>query len=227
MLFDATTEQYCVKAAHDAGLSVSTEELQQAANEFRARRGLSSARHTAEWLARQQLSVLDFEQMLESDLLFGKLKQHLASQRTVPHFNADPPRFARVHLAEVVVGSEGLARELLHQVHEEDAAFDHLARKHSIAPSRDQGGDIGIFIRAAMVAKVADAVFQTPEGSIAGPLLSSMGHVLYHVRKFHPAELDDATRLLIGREVFDAWLRERLVDVKIDLSFLEKADGPD
>jgi len=43
LLFDAENEEYCAKAAHDAGLSVSTEELQHAANEFRARRGLSSA----------------------------------------------------------------------------------------------------------------------------------------------------------------------------------------
>src|SRR5262245_14073864 len=57
------------QAARQAGLDVGDEDLQQAADRFRKRHGLSSAELTHRWLGEQGWSVADFEASLEHDLL--------------------------------------------------------------------------------------------------------------------------------------------------------------
>jgi hypothetical protein len=80
LLRQAAIEQFLVDQARQAGLTVSTEELQQAADAFRQCNRLNSAEQTNAWLAQQRLSVLDLETTLERDLLIAKLKDHLASE---------------------------------------------------------------------------------------------------------------------------------------------------
>lgn len=217
LLNEALAEQLCVSAARDAGLVVTDDELQQAANDFRHRRGLTSADQTSAWLDRQRLSVADFETVLENDLLIQKFQAHLADREVSAHFETHRDRYARVHLRELVVGSEGLARELLQQVTEDGADFADLARRHSLAPSRDQGGDLGVVCRATLPTTLADTVFATREGDTTRPILSDAGYRIFRVEAFLSAEHDGPTRQLIGRAVFDAWLREQLANLHIDL----------
>lgn len=226
MLTEAFAENTCLCAARDVGLAVSDSELQRAANDFRHRRGLTSADQTREWLVRQQLSVLDLEETMERELLIEKFKDHLAAQGAAARFDTLRDRYARVRLRELVVASEGLARELLHRLHEEGADFADLARQHSLAPSREQGGDSGVLLRAELPAPVAEAIFATSPGDTVGPILASGGYHLYHVEQFLPTERDARTQAFIRQELFDAWLRERLAEVKLDLDWLKGHDGP-
>jgi parvulin-like peptidyl-prolyl isomerase len=124
-----------------------------------------------------------------------------------------------------VVASEGLARELLQQEQEEGADFADLARRHSLAPSRDQGGDLGVVCRAALPTAVAGVAFAAKEGEVAGPLLAEGGYHLYRIEQHLPAELDGPTAALVRQEVFAAWLRQRLAGVPWKLDWLEGPDG--
>src|SRR5258708_7417324 len=76
----ALPAQVVQQEARQAGLSVSTDELQASADAFRRRAGLLSAADTNAWLARQGLSMDDLEADLEDRLLATKLKQHPAAQ---------------------------------------------------------------------------------------------------------------------------------------------------
>src|SRR5258708_185867 len=86
-----------------AGLSAADHELQAAAADFRRRNGLASLAETPAWLARQGLSMDDFEARLEQDLLAAKLRQHLTAAAVDGAFAAHPVGFERLRLAEVVV----------------------------------------------------------------------------------------------------------------------------
>jgi predicted double-glycine peptidase len=85
-------------AAHEAGLSVSDGELQQAADHFRQSHGLTSAERTRQWLAREGLTVDEFEAGLERDLLLAKFSGDrrfvIAQGQLCPHPAAGrpPPR---------------------------------------------------------------------------------------------------------------------------------------
>src|SRR5205823_12043695 len=113
---EALAAQLVQDEAHQAGLSVSEEELQTAADGCRRRHGLTAAADTRDWLAARGLSVDDFEASLEQELLAAKLWQHLTAPEVSRHFTDHQADFERLRLALVLVPREHLARELASQV---------------------------------------------------------------------------------------------------------------
>jgi hypothetical protein len=64
-------------AARAEGMDVSDEELQRAADRFRATRDLHRAEDTTRWLAANGLTVNALEHHLEEEILIRKFKNHL------------------------------------------------------------------------------------------------------------------------------------------------------
>lgn len=222
LLREGSLDNLVARRAADAGLTVTDAELQVAADAFRRRHGLASAADTHAWLSRQHLTVTDFERSLEADLLAEKLKDHVTRGRIDEHFAANRDRHARARLRQIVAASEGTARELLAQVNDEGADFADLARQHSLdGPSRQAGGAVGVVSRRALPAAIAEPVFAARPGSIVGPLPTPQEFCLFLVEELLPPELDDETQAVIRHELFDAWLKDRLRDVRIDLSWLQ------
>src|SRR5262249_29928598 len=119
LLREAAAEQFLLREVRAAGLTVFDAELQKAADRFRYRHGLTSAEQTRQWLAREGLTADDFEAGLERELLVEKLKHHLTEPRVGDQFAANRSRYARTQLRQLVVASEGIARELLAQFTDE------------------------------------------------------------------------------------------------------------
>jgi parvulin-like peptidyl-prolyl isomerase len=220
LLREAVVERFLLECASQTGLTVSPEELQQAANAFRRQHGLTSAEQAHTWLAGQHLSTLDFEDALERDLLIEKLKDHLTRDRIAAHFAANQAGYGRARLRLLLVAREDLARELLTQFHE-GRDFAELARAHSAHPSRDHGGQVGWMMRHQLPGVTADPVFAAREGEVVGPLPTPQGFQLFLVEALLPAELDANLTNLIRQELFDAWLQERLAGCKLELPLLE------
>ncbi len=175
------------------------------------------------WLAAQALTLDDFEAGLENALLVERFKDHLAREQAAGHFEANRDRYAQARLRHIVVASEGAARELLALLRDEGADFAELAREHSLHPSRSAGGDLGLVPRAALAPALAEAVFAARAGDVVGPFPTEMGFQLVAVEALVPGTFDEPTAAAIRKELFDAWLAERLRDARIDLSCLEGA----
>ncbi len=219
LLREALAEKVILQAAHQAGLSVSRDELQQAANRFRTRHGLTSVDQMQKWLLEQGLTALDFEDSLRQELLLGKFRDHLVQGRLNDQFTAHRDRYARARLRQLIVPSEGAARELLSQMRDEGRDFVELARSHSLDPaSRATGGDLGIVARWQLLPAVAGAVFAASPGSVVGPLAIPQGFALLLVEELLPAQLDEAATAHLRRELFDSWLHERLSNIRFDLA---------
>jgi parvulin-like peptidyl-prolyl isomerase len=201
---------------------VTDADLQQAADRFRHRHGLAGAEQTRQWLAAQGLSVDDFEAVLERDLLVGRFKEHLTQPGVAEHFAAHRERYAQARLRQIVAASEGEARELLAQLTDEGRDFAELAREHSRhGPSRLVGGSLGVVPRHALPAAAAEAVFAARAGAVVGPVATDQGWHLFQVEALAEPLLDDATAAVIRQELFNAWLKEQLQRVRLDLSWLE------
>jgi peptidyl-prolyl cis-trans isomerase C len=224
LLREAVAEEACVTAAREANLAVTEADLQCAADAFRRRHGLATADSVHAWLTHQALTKADFEAALERDLLVERFKDRLAAEQSAAHLDAHRDRFARAKLRQLVVASDGLAHELLHQARDDGADFADLARRHSLARSREQGGDLGVVCRATLAEQVATAVFAA-DGEFAGPLLAEGGYHLYQVRERLPAELDEPTAAIVRQELFTDWLRQRLASVSLRLDWLEGPNG--
>ncbi|MCE5244269.1 MAG: hypothetical protein ABFD98_09170 [Syntrophobacteraceae bacterium] len=76
-LREAILRRVTSEAARKSGITVSDEELQDAADVFRIGRGLHKSEDMKEWLCSKGLSLDDLEQFLETSLLVAKFKDAL------------------------------------------------------------------------------------------------------------------------------------------------------
>ena len=203
-------------------IEVSDEELQSAADEFRAAHELYDVASTDAWLAARRLTFEDWEAFIEGNALRQKLCDTITADKIEQHFAVNKLAFDAAELSRLVVSDEDIARELRAQIIEEGADFHSLARTYSIdAATRLAGGYAGKVKRADMEAAVESSVFGARPGNVVGPFKLEDGWHLIKVELLHRANLDDALRETIKAEVFAQWLEERLRKATIKIPLLE------
>ena len=203
-------------------IEVSDQELQSAADEFRATHDLFDVASTAAWLAARRLTFEDWEAFIEGIVLRQKLCDAITADKIEQHFAVNKLAFDAAELSRLVVPHEDIAKELLTQIIEEGADFHSMARAYSIdAATRLAGGYAGKVTRTAMEAAVESAVFGAQPGNVVGPFKLEDGWHLIKIELLHRADLDDALRKTIKAEVFAEWFEERLRKARIKIPLLE------
>jgi len=198
--------------ARRAGLSVTAEELQAAADDFRRRLGLDSAEATHAWLASRGLSVDDFEAGLEDGLLAARLKQHLTGPRVEEHFSAHRAGLEQLRVSVVFAGRDDLARELLSQVRDEGRDLADVAREHGLPADRRR------LVFEELGGSLASALAAAAPGELVGPVETPEGFALVAVEERRPAEPGPATRQRIQDKLFVTWLTARLAEATFETS---------
>ena len=221
LLQEAVEEQFLVQQATQAGLAVSPQELQRAADFVRRRQGLASAEQMHAWLTRQQMSVVDFEDALERDLLIDKLKDHLFKDRILAHFEQHRSQYDRLRLRQLTVPREDLARELFSQVQDEGRDFADLVQEHRTETANNGSASVAVLMRRQFLPAVAAALPPTV-GEVGGPVATPHGFALVRVEEVQPAQPDAPTMAVIRQELFEAWLRQQLEHQSIRYPLLDE-----
>lgn len=76
-LSDVVKRKVAVREARERGISISEEELQDAADTFRQAQGLQRSEDAQEWLSERGLDLEEFEEIIEENLLISRLKDQL------------------------------------------------------------------------------------------------------------------------------------------------------
>lgn len=85
----------------------------------------------------------------------------------------------QVRASHILVSSLQAASKIAYELgHGKD--FSELAKKHSLCPSREQGGDLGFFEKGQMVKEFEDTAFSMNVGDISKPVKTEFG---YHIIK--------------------------------------------
>jgi parvulin-like peptidyl-prolyl isomerase len=222
VLLDAFVENYLVNRARRAGLSVNDKELQQAADNFRLKNGMASTEQTNQWFNREAITSDDFASGLERDLLVEKLRRAVSDPRVQEVFDANTARFARVKLKRILVATEAEAREIIDAVTNGRATFADMAHQRSLdLVTKAVGGDAGIVRRVDLAGNLGDAVFGAETGKLVGPVQAGQGFLVFEVEQFLPADLDEAIKTGLRKEIFDNWLRNELSRAPIQFPLLE------
>jgi len=219
---DAIDDAIIRQEAERRSVVVSDEELQLAADQFRQAHELYGVETTNAWIAAKNLTFEDWESVIESNLLWHKLCEVITAGRIEQHFAENKLAFDAAEISRLVVADEDVARELRAQITEEGADFHSLARTYSIdSDTRLAGGYAGEQRRTDMEATVEAAVFGGQSGKIVGPFKLDDGWHLIKIEALHPAELDDALRQTIKKQLFVEWLAERRRNAQIKAPLLE------
>ena len=216
MIDQIVKRQIIEDAVTEAGIKVEDEELQQAADQFRLMNKLDTAKDTHQWLETNQLSVNDFEKIVEFGVMSGKLMQHLFAAKVEPYFYANQLNYASAVIYEIVLDDPDLAMELFYSIQEKEVTFYEVARQYiTDVELQRKGGYLGKVTRQDLRPEVSAAVFAARPPQLLKPVMTAKGvHVIF-VEEIIKPELDEMLRLEILSEFLDDWLTEKREQLKI------------
>lgn len=136
---------------------------------------------------RQLLENSRIEETL-SRLAYGDIvvdKEEVADYYRRHHEEFDRPEQVRVR--QITLDSEAEGQRVLGQLRQ-GLDFSEAARRYSISPDADQGGDLDFFGRGQMPDAFDAVVFELPVGRISDLVVSDYGYHLFLVEERRPAQ---------------------------------------
>jgi parvulin-like peptidyl-prolyl isomerase len=120
-------------------------------------------------------------------------KKDLATKYTTPE---------KVHAYQILVKTKPEAESLRRLLKTDTAlVWDSVARKSSLAPDKDRGGDMGLFARGVQPKPVEDAAYNLKVGDISRPVATKDGFVILKVTEKQPRSVrkyDDVRSQLVA-----------------------------
>lgn len=225
LLAEAARDLIIQNAIRDRGLTVSDDELQAAADDFRRDQKLERAVDTHNWLKDRGWSVERLELHLERKLLHEKLLNDVATEDAVRLYFAEHRRaYDQAAISHLVVSDQAVAEELLSQIDEDDADFESLVRQHSTDTTTNQnGGRLGLSNRLSMSPLIESHVFSASEGQVVGPFETKNGFHLILVERLISGQLDENVSEAIRQDVFESWLDGQIAAANVEWTILQES----
>ena len=208
-----------ITAAEEAGIKVEVEELQKAADFLRLTNDMTSANDTWKWLEKNSLSIDDFEDIVYTSVVIGKLSKHLFSDQIEPFFFENQLNYAGVVMYEVVFNDEDLAIELFYAVKEGEMSFYDVAHQYiQDVELRRKGGYLGILNRRDLKPEISAAVFGAKPPQVIKPITTSKGVHLIFVEEIIQPELNDKLRQQIVSDLLLSWIKKQVNQTEINMN---------
>jgi peptidylprolyl isomerase len=212
LLEQIVRDKLTVRAAKKQGVSVSDDEIQERADQFRRVRGLHRAADTNQYLDSLRVSLDEFESFITESLYQEKMIERVCNDKAVEaYFKLNSPKFDSIEVSHIVLDTEGKAKEMISILEEDPESFAEMAREHSIADTREKGGVIGKVLRGSLKTDVEAKVFNASVGDLLGPFPSADRSIyeIFMVNEKHPATLDEETSAEVRRLLREEWLSAR------------------
>ena len=203
------------------GLAVSDEDIQAESDNLRRVLGLHSAKETMDFLESVGLSLDGFEDYLRDSLLRQKVLESVCSEKAIKDtFDLHSPKFESVEVSQIIVDTEGKAREVIAILEDDPGEFAAMAKAFSLDPeTAERGGHIGAVSRGSLHGEVEAKVFNSSPGDVLGPFEDEEGmfYEIYMVTERHNPELDRSTKKMIAKLLSDKWLDQRLEEHRVEV----------
>ncbi len=210
------TRKIIADAAEQAGIKIEKLELQEAADNIRLAKNLVNAKDTKAWLEKHYLSLNDFKELAQIYLLSVKLANHLFAKQVEPFFLEHRLNYTATITSEVVLDDKDLALELFYALQENKICFQDIVRQYIQEPElRRVGGYCGMRYRNNFSPEIAACVFTAHPPQILKPIVTHKGVHLIWVEEIIQPQLNEPLRCKILRDLFSAWLKQQLEEVKI------------
>lgn len=214
-------DKLTVRAAKKQGIQVLPEEIQERADQFRRVRGLHRASEMNHYLDTLGVSLDEFESFIMAALYEEKMMATVCSDGAVEaYFKLNSPKFDSIEVSHIIVDTEGKAKEIISFLREEPESFSEMAREHSVADTRADGGLIGKVLRGSLKTDIEAKVFNAAVGDLLGPFPSADQSLyeIFAVNAKNPARLDEDVAGEVRRLLREEWLlaraQEHLIEVR-------------
>ncbi len=205
-------DKLTVRAAKKRRIAIAPEEIQERADQFRRVQGLHRAADMNNYLNALGVSLDEFEAFVTDSLYQEKIMAEVCSDKAVEgYFKLNSPKFDSIEVSHIVVGSEGEAKEIMSILRDDPESFADMAREHSVADTREQGGLIGKVLRGSLKTDIEAKVFNAGVGDLLGPFPAGDRSFfeIFTVNAKHPARLDEDVAAEVRRLLREEWLMAR------------------
>ena len=220
LMEDILKDKLAVHAAKKQGITLSDEDLQERADQFRRAHGLQRAKDTNDYFDTLGVSLEDFEVFISDMLYQEKMLEKVGTDPAVEeYFQLNSPRFDSINISHILMDSEGGAKEMYSVLSDDPESFSDMAREHSTADTAESGGYIGKVTRGSLQGDVEAKVFNAEAGDLLGPFPSGDGthYEIFRVDEKNPAQLDEDTASEIRNSLCDEWLAGRAREHRIEM----------
>lgn len=220
LMEDILKDKLAVHAAKRNGITLTDEELQERADQFRRAHGLQRAKDTNDYFNTLGVTLEDFELFITEMLYQEKMMERVGTDTAIEeYFQLNSPRFDSINISHILMDSEGGAREMYSVLSEDPDSFAEMAREHSVSDTAESGGYIGKVLRGSLHVDVEAKVFNAEPGDLLGPFPSGDGthFEIFRVDEKNSAQLDEDTAAEIRRLLRDEWLASRAREHRIEL----------
>jgi len=205
--------QILAAQARALGLSVSEADIQRATDAL-ADDAQSAGLNFTEHLAQDGETAAQLHDEVREQLLAEQaISRALPLEKPTPaelkayaeQHKSELQQPEEVRAAQILVATPEEAKSLLDQLRA-GAAFDALARAHSLSPEARQGGDLGFFPRGVMPPQFDEVCFQLKPNQLSGIVRTPYGFHIFKLLAKRPARrrsLEEAAPELAIR-----WVRE-------------------
>ncbi|OLT58006.1 foldase protein PrsA [Moorena bouillonii] len=219
-----TIRKLIASAAAEAGIQVETEELQDAADQFRILSQLGSAEDTWAWLEKHGMTLDEFETMVYNGAIYRKLANHLFADKVESYFYENQLDYAGVVMYDIIIDDEDLAMEVFYGIQEGEMSFYDVAHQYiQDKELRRSGGYQGVVSRENIKPEISAAVFAAKPPQVLKPIVTSKGVHLILVEEIIEPQLDDNLRSKILLNLFSEWTKQQVdqfeVTKNLDLDY--------
>lgn len=205
-------DKITVRAAKKLRMGLSDEDIQTRADQFRRIRGLHRAADMNRYLDALGVSLDDFEVFITDTLYQEKMLDQVGTDSEIEaYFKLNSPHFDSVEVRHIVLETQSQAKEMIAFLQDDPDSFEEMAREHSIADTREQGGMIGKVLRGSLAAEIEAKVFNAAPGDLLGPFLTpdNTAYEIFAVTAKRPAMLDADVASEVRRILREQWLHAR------------------
>jgi parvulin-like peptidyl-prolyl isomerase len=245
ILQDAIDEILILQKAEDAGIRAPAEWIDESIEGIRKDNKITTDEQFQEALAREGLTLAELRQNIERGVLRRIVMQRDIQPKieaTETELRAEYEKLkaseftkpATVTLQEILVtedaGGAALAREIAEKARAGED-FAALAKTHSAAPSRANGGDIGQLSQGEINPDLEKVAFALAVGAVSDPLAVEGGYRIVRVvaktegttTPYDAAKDKVRDRLMISRfdEAYEAYLQELRKTASVELRVRE------
>ena len=199
--------------ARRLGLTVTDEELNQ---RIRETMGSYPKSEFVTFLAKEKTTFEKWKEKIREDILIEKL---ITSQVYLPikvsekeitaYYQGHQDQFRepkKFRIRQILVENQAEAEEILNSLRKGEG-FEELARKRSLSPDKEWGGDMGYFSKEEMLAEWEEAVGKLSPGEVSYPVESPYG---WHIFKLESVKSPRTVSLKEARkEIKEKLLLER------------------
>src|SRR5258706_1760977 len=186
-------DKLTVHAEQKQGITVTADEIQQRADQFRRVRGLHRAADMNQYLDALGVSLDELEALITDGLYQEKMLDKVGNEAAIEeYFSLNSPKFDAIEVSHIVLDSECKEKEMISYLNDDPDSFPEMAREHSIADTREAGGVIGKVLRGSLKPDIEAKIFNAAVGDLLGPFPSPdrSCYEIFAVTAKYPATLD-------------------------------------